>query len=151
MRGIAGRGRCSCQDFAPSTVSIGGDERARVIGDANDVTHLVRQIKVLGSIVKEARWVPGVVILEVHGVRPVGLRQDDTIFCCAVGGHSVDRFAGPDAGLVLSIAVNVCCAVRVGWIDGDLRKHSSVRPLKLHVAIGQNIAVGVVSQARAVD
>ena len=89
--------------------------------------------------------------MEIHGVRPVCLRLDDTIFCCEVGGHSVDRFAGPDAGLVISIAVNVCCAVRVGWIDGDLRKHSSVRPLKLHVAIGQNIAVGVVSQARAVD
>ena len=110
MRGIAGRGRCSCQDFAPSTVSIGGDERARVIGDANDVTHLVRQIKVLGSIVKEAGRVAGVVILEIHGVRPVCLRLDDTIFCCEVGGHSVDRFAGPDAGLVISIAIDVGCA-----------------------------------------
>ena len=151
LGGITCSCRCCCQHFAPGAVGIGGYEGARVIGDADDVAHLVGQVEVLGPVVKEPGRVAGVIILEIHGVRPVCLRLDDTIFCCEVGGHSVDRFAGPDAGLVISIAVNVCCAVRVGWIDGDLRKHSSVRPLKLHVAIGQNIAVGVVSQARAVD
>ena len=89
--------------------------------------------------------------MEVHGVRPVGLRQDDTIFCCEVGGHSVDSLAGPDAGLVISITVDVCRAVLVFRVHRDLRERSSVRPLELHVAIGQDIAVGIVSQARAVD
>ena len=132
-------------------VGVGGDEGSCVIGDANDVAHLVGQVEVLGPVVKEAGRVAGVVILEIHGVRPVCLRQDDAIFCCEVGGHSVDRFAGPDAGLVISIAIDVGCAVLVFRVHRDLREHSAVRPLELHVAIGQNIAIGVISQARAVD
>ena len=112
---------------------------------------MVRQVEVLGPVVEEPDRVPGIVILEIHGVCPVCLRLDDTIFCCEVRGHSIDRLAGPDAGLIISVTVDVCRAVRVGWIDSDLREHSSVRPLELHVAIGQDIAVGVVSQARAVD
>ena len=122
-----------------------------VIGDADDVAHLVGQVEVLSAIIKEAGRVAGAVILEIHGVRPVCLRQDDTIFCCEVGGHSIDRFAGADAGLVISITVDVCRAVLVFRVHGDLRERSSVRPLELHVAIGQDIAVGIVSQARAVD
>ena len=139
------------QHFAPGAVGVGGDKRTRVIGDADHVNHLVRQVEVLGSIVEEAGRVAGVVILEIHGVRPVCLRLDDTIFCCEVGGHSVDRFAGPDAGLVISIAIDVGCAVLVFRVYRDLRERSSVRPLELHVTIGQDIAIGVVSQARAVD
>ena len=103
------------------------------------------------SVMPMTSRVAGAVILEIHGVRPVCLRQDDTIFCCEVGGHSVDSLAGPDAGLVISITVDVCRAVLVFRVHGDLRERSSVRPLELHVAIGQDIAVGIVSQARAVD
>ena len=90
MRGVAGCGGCYSKDFAPGTVGVGGDERASVIGDANDVSHLVRQVEVLSPVVKEAGRVAGVVILEIHGVRPVCLRLDDTIFCCEVGSYSVD-------------------------------------------------------------
>ena len=151
MRGVAGCGGCYSKDFAPGTVGVGGDERASVIGDANDVSHLVRQVEVLSPVVKEAGRVAGVVILEIHGVRPVCLRQDDAIFCCEVGGHSIDRFAGADAGLVISITVDVCRAVRVRRVYSDLAEHSAVCPLELHVAIGQDIAVGIVGQARAVD
>ena len=139
------------QHFAPGAVGVGGDEGACVIGDPNNVSHLVGQVEVLGPVVKEAGRVPGIVILEVHGVCPVCLRQDDTIFCREVRGRSVDRFAASDAGLVISIAIDVGCAVLVFRVHRDLRKRSSVGPLELHVAIGQNIAIGVISQARAVD
>ena len=127
------------------------DERASVIGDANDVSHLVRQVEVLSPVVKEAGRVPGIVILEIHGVCPVCLRQDDTIFCCEVRGHSVDSFAASDAGLVISVTIDISCAVRVFRVYGDLREHSAVGPLKLHVSIGQDIAVGVVRQGCAID
>ena len=151
MRSAASCCGCGCQHFTPGAISICGDERTAGISNADDVTHLVRQVEVLRSIVEEAGRVAGVVILEIHGVRPVCLRLDDTIFCCEVGGHSVDRFAGPDAGLVISIAIDVGCAVLVFRVYRDLRERSSVRPLELHVTIGQDIAIGVVSQARAID
>ena len=112
---------------------------------------MVRQVEVLGSIVEEAGRVAGVVILEIHGVRPVCLRLDDAIFCCKVRGRSVDSFAGPDAGLVISITVDICRAVLVLRVHRDLREHSSVRPLELHVAIGQDVPVSIIGQARAVD
>ena len=96
---------------------------------------MVRQVEVLRSIVEETGRVATVVILEIHGVRPVCLRLDDTIFCCEVRGHSVDGFTGPDTGLVISIAIDICRPVRVRRIHGDLREHSSVRPLELHVAM----------------
>ena len=121
----------------------GGNQGTGGIGDADDIAHLVSQVEVLGSIVEEPGRVAGVVILEIHGVRPVGLRQDDAIFCCEVGGHSIDGFAGPDATFIISITINVCCAVRVGRVHSDLRKHPSIRPLELHVAIGENITVGI--------
>ena len=151
MRGVAGCGGCYSKDFAPGTVGVGGDERASVIGDANDVSHLVRQVEVLSPVVKEAGRVAGVVILEIHGVRPVCLRQDDAIFCCEARGRSIDRFAGPDAVFVIGIAVNVRSTVRVRRVYSDLAEHSAVCPLELHVAIGQDIAIGIVSQACAID
>ena len=151
LRSAASCCRCGCQNFAPGSVSVGGDQGACVIGDANNITHLVRQVEVLGPVVKEASRVAGVVILEIHGVRPVCLRQDDTIFCCEVRSDAVPRFAGPDSGLVISITVDICRSIWVGWIDSDLREHSSVRPLELHVAIGQDVPVSIVGQARAVD
>ena len=122
-----------------------------IIRNTNDVSHLVRQIEVLGPVVDKARRVPGVVILEIHGVRPVGLRQDDSIFCCEVGGHSVDGLAGTDTGLVISVTIDISCAVRVFQVYGDLREHSSVRPFKLHIPIGQDIPVGVIRQGCAID
>ena len=99
--------------FAPGAVGVGGDEETCVIGDANDISHLVRQIEVLGPVVDKARRVPGVVILEIHGVRPVCLRQDDAIFCCEVRGHSIDRFAGSNAVFVIGIAVDICGPIRI--------------------------------------
>ena len=87
----------------------------------------------------------------VHDVRPVCPRQDDTIFCCEVGGHSIDCFAGPDAGLVIGVAVDVCRTFRVIRSHSDLAEHSAVSPLKRHVAIGQDVPVSIVGQARAVD
>ena len=151
MCSTAGCCRGCCQDFAPGIVSVGGDERTGGVGDADHVAHLVRQIEVLGPVVEEPGRVAGVVILEIHGVRPVGLRQDDAIFCCEVGGDSIDGFAGPDATFVIGIAVDIRCSVRVCRVHSDLRKHPSIRPLELHVPIGQNIPVGVIGQACTVD
>ena len=87
----------------------------------------------------------------VHDVRPVCPRQDDAIFCCEVRGHSIDRFAGSNAGLVISVTIDISCAVRVFRVYGDLREHSAVGPLELHVAVGQDVPVCVIGQACAVD
>ena len=112
---------------------------------------MVRQVEVLVPIVNKACRVAGVVILEIHGVCPVCLRQDDAIFCCKVGGNSVDGFACSNAAFIVSVRVDVSRSILIFRVHRDLRKRSSVGPLELHVAIGQNIAIGVISQARAVD
>ena len=143
--------RCYRKNFTPSAVGIGGDECSCVIGNADNVTHLVCQVEILCAIQSKTDRRATVIILEVHGVRPVGLRQDDAIFCCEVRRGSIDRFAGPDAVFVIGIAVNVRSTVRVRRVYSDLAEHSAVCPLELHVAIGQDIAIGIVSQACAID
>ena len=112
---------------------------------------MVRQVEVLRSIVEETGRVATVVILEIHGVRPVCLRQDDAVFCCKVRGDAVHRFAGSNAGFVVSVTVDIRSPIRVIWLDGDLAENASVGPLKFHVAVSQDIAVGIISQSGAVD
>ena len=112
---------------------------------------MVRQVEVLRSIVEETGRVATVVILEIHGVCPVCLRQDDAIFCCKVGGNSVDGFACSNAAFIVSVRVDVSRSILIFRIYGDFRKLSAIRPLELHIAVGQDVPVSIIGQARAVD
>ena len=115
LGGIACCGRCYCQNFAPGAVGVGGDERAGGVGNADNVTHLVGQVEVLGPVVEEPGRVAGVIILEIHGVCPVGLRQDDAIFCCEVRSDAVHRFARSNAAFIVSVAIDIYRSGHCRW------------------------------------
>ena len=73
------------------------------------------------------------------------------IFRCEEGRRSIDGFRRPDTGLIVSVTVDVRRVVLVFRLYRDLRENSAVRPFEFHVPIGENIAVCIVGQVRAVN